>query len=421
MNCVKQVRGMILTTSSASVQALLVPLLYVFALLLRVFSRAGRLDRRRTTFGGAGIINFARWSRALRAGGFSARTVVWSTPSIYADDTFDIDIKAKWGVFAGVMAPIHFAFELARTDTVVCGFDGFILGVTHIRRVETTLIKLAGRKVVVCPYGADAFVYRNVRSEPTMQALQISYPYAGRNQKKIYERVDRLVRKADFVFLGVMAFDGFGRWDALPFNSLVIDQEEWSPASRDWKSDELVVVHAPNHRGFKGTEFLVQAIQELQSAGESVRLQLLEGLDNTRVRDILCNEAHVLVEQLISTGYGMNGVEGLAAGVVVISNLEDERIMLPMKRWSFAKECPIISASPETIKEVLSGLISDRARCADLAEKSRAYAEKFHTYDAFCDFYAAIDRYLWANGESLVNYFHPILGSFRSNYGAVNQ
>jgi hypothetical protein len=211
-----------------------------------------------------------------------------------------------------------------------------------------------------------------------------------------------------------MTFDGFGRWDALPFNSLVIDLEEWMPTERDWNSDELVVAHAPNHRGFKGTEFIIEAVETLQAQGEKIRLRLIEGMSNSKVRDVLCTEAHVLVEQLISTGYGMNGVEGLASGVVVVSNLEDNRVMVPMRRWSFARECPIVSASPETIEDVLRELLNNRSYCAELGIKSRAYAEKFHSREAFVEFYAAIDRFLWAGGDSLINFFHPLLGSFRS-------
>lgn len=410
----KVIRDKALAFGSLCVQSLWVPVLFVCAVVVRVISPAGRRDNRRTTFGGVGIINFARWSQALRSEGYPSRTVVWSTPSIYAADSFDVDLNSRYGRFSGLVAPVHFVRELAWTDTIVCGFDGFILGVCHIRRFETLLIRIAGRKTVVCPYGADAYSYRDVRSESTMHALQISYPAAGRRQQKISARIGRVLQRADFVFLGVMTFDGFGRWDALPFNSLVIDLEEWGPTERDWNSDELVVAHAPNHRGFKGTEFIIEAVETLQAQGEKIRLKLLEGMSNSTVRDVLRTEAHVLVEQLISTGYGMNGVEGLASGVVVVSNLEDNRIMVPMRRWSFARECPIVSASPETIVDVLRELLRNRRHCAELGLKSRAYAERFHSREAFVEFYGAIDKFLWADGDSLINFFHPLLGSFRS-------
>jgi hypothetical protein len=411
---VKVIRDKALAFGSLCVQSLWVPVLFVCAVIVRVIFPTGRRGKRRTTFGGVGIINFARWSQALRSEGYPTRTVVWSTPNIYPADSFDVDLNSRYGKFSGLVAPIHFVRELAWTDTIICGFDGFVLGVCHIRRLEPLLIRIAGRKTVVCPYGADAYLYRDVRSESTMHALQISYPAAGRRQQKIFARINRVLRRADFVFLGVMTFDGFGRWDALPFNSLVIDLEEWMPTERDWNSDELVVAHAPNHRGFKGTEFIIEAVETLQAQGEKIRLRLIEGMSNSKVRDVLCTEAHVLVEQLISTGYGMNGVEGLASGVVVVSNLEDNRVMVPMRRWSFARECPIVSASPETIEDVLRELLNNRSYCAELGIKSRAYAEKFHSREAFVEFYAAIDRFLWAGGDSLINFFHPLLGSFRS-------
>lgn len=39
----------------------------------------------------------------------------------------------------------------------------------------------------------------------------------------------------------------------------------------------IVVGHMPNHRGVKGTEFLIDAIERLKSEGVKVELLLIEG------------------------------------------------------------------------------------------------------------------------------------------------
>jgi hypothetical protein len=114
----------------------------------------------------------------------------------------------------------------------------------------------------------------------------------------------------------------------------------------------------------------------------------------------------------------MNGVEGLASGLVVIANLSDERLMRPMRRWSFAAECPIVSANPETIYEVLKEFTSNRNQLEKIGNSSRHYAEKFHSAEAFSEFYASIDSFLWDGGERPINFFHPLLGNFRKSYGS---
>jgi glycosyltransferase involved in cell wall biosynthesis len=172
------------------------------------------------------------------------------------------------------------------------------------------------------------------------------------------------------------------------------------------------VVHTPNHRGFKGTEFLISAVHELQSEGVSIELQLIENRPNSEIREILAEHCDVLVEQLVFTGYGMSAVEGLASGVVVVSNLSDERIMVPFRRWSFLSECPIVSASPETIKEVLRKLSNENELRHKISAVSREYAEKYHSYDAFYELYLEIEKYLFGERGNLFNYYHPLIGEF---------
>ena len=59
---------------------------------------------------------------------------------------------------------------------------------------------------------------------------------------------------------GFMGPDGFGRWDTLITSTLFIDLSQWNSSKKfnnsDGSFDEVVVVHAPNHRGFKGQNLL---------------------------------------------------------------------------------------------------------------------------------------------------------------------
>lgn len=387
----------------------------VGVVILHFVKRDATGRTRDTVFGGAGMISYARWSDALRKSGFNSRTIVWSTPGIYPQGTFDHDIGARWKNLSGIMAPIIFLKEIRKADTIICGFDGFILGLGRLRRFEFFLLKLGKCKTVVVPYGGDSYVYSKINSEEVAHVLQISYPQAARRQRNLTNDVERCVKHADFIFLGLMTFDGFGRWDALPFNAMVIDLDLWRPGLRDWQSKVIKVGHAPNHRGFKGTEFIVEAVGKLKSEGVQVELELLEGVPNEQVRQMFSSQVHILVEQLIGPGYAMNGVEGLASGLVVVANLSDERIMRPMRRWSFAGECPIVSATPESIYEVLRELLVKRDELERIGNASRDYAVKYHSAEAFAEFYLAIDEYLWAGGDRPINFFHPLLGSFRKS------
>lgn len=363
--------------------------------------------------GGCGIINLAGWSRAIRIAGFESKTIVWSTPMLYAKNTFDVDLKRRYGSFAGVFAPFEFARSICKFNTVICGFDGFILGISVLRSFEISLLKIAHCRVIAIPYGGDAYVYSSIRSENLMHALQVSYPQAARNQKIIARRVNRVVAKADFVMPGFMGPDGIGRWDVLAPSSLVVDTKLWAPACEKHDALEMRVFHTPNHRGFKGTEFLIRAIDELRIEGKNISLRLLEGVPNAEVRRLLTSEADVLVDQLVFTGYAMSAVEGLASGVVVIANLEDDRVLTPFRRWSFLNECPIVSASPETIKETLLSIYSDKESRKEISRKSRDYALRRHSYESFASLFVEIDLYFQGKRGSLHDYYHPLRDVFK--------
>jgi predicted metal-dependent TIM-barrel fold hydrolase len=83
----------------------------------------------------------------------------------------------------------------------------------------------------------------------------------------------------------------------------MIDTTAWKEkgyySMADGRNGPVKVMHTPNHRGFKGTEFLIQAVDELREEGLQIELVLLEKVPNSRVRDLM-QEVDILAEQFIS-------------------------------------------------------------------------------------------------------------------------
>jgi hypothetical protein len=390
-----------------------IPYLVISVLVIRIIRSISK-EKRRVVFGGCGIINLSYWSRALQANGLDSKTIVWRTPSIYPEETFDYDLYRHWGNFGYVMAPFHFVRLIAKNEIIVCGFDGFVLGMTLLKKIEPYLLTVAKCKIVAVPYGGDAYVYSQIKNESLSYAIQVSYPFDSQGQLETAKNIERTLKHADFAMSGIMGFDGIGRWDVLAVNPIVIDTSLWSPSTKKLDSEKIRVLHTPNHRGFKGTEFLINAVDELNHEGVEIELVLVEGMPNSTVRSLLSENIDVLVEQLIAPGYAMSAIEGLASGVVVVANLSDERISIPFKRWSYLSECPIVSANPETIKAVLRKLSSDKMMRQEYGALSREYALKYHSYDTFFELYKEIEKYIFGERENMHNFYHPLLGEFRT-------
>jgi hypothetical protein len=153
-------------------------------------------------------------------------------------------------------------------------------------------------------------------------------------------------------------------------------------------------------------------VRTLQAEGLKVELLLLEKMQNTEVRRVLQEDTDILVEQLIFTGHGLNGLEGMACGLPVISNLDDDDYILPMRRWSFFSECPIVSATPENLVDVLRRLVTRPELRLQLAMSGRQYAEKYHGLDSATYLFGEVIEYVYGRRDSLINMYHPLSSEY---------
>jgi hypothetical protein len=389
---------------------------YLSALLARVISKPN--NNRRLVWGSAPIINYSYWSRAMRDAGYSSDTFTTDYySSINKRDDWDRILSENYCGVPYLLKPfVAFIHSLFSYDIFIISFDGFFLGSTPLAYFQASILKLAGKKIIVIPYGGDSYIYRRIRSIGTLHGLLMSYPMAARNQRKISRDVDYWCANADVLIHGFMAVDGFGRWDIHVPSPLSIDLNSWLPSIKTNNTDGIngtvVVTHAPNHRGFKGTEFILEAVCALQNEGLKIELKLLERIQNTEVKRILREDTDILVEQLIVTGHGINGLEGLASGLPVISNLEDDSYVMPIRRWSYFNECPLVSASPETLVDVLRKLVTRPELRQQLGKASRAYAEKYHGLDSAQYLFTSVIDYAYGRRDSLINLYHPLLGEY---------
>lgn len=372
----------------------------------------------RLVWGSAPIINNSYWSRAMVKCGFDSETFTTDFFStINKRDDWDRIIKEEYRWAPRPTKPfIAFVESLFRYDVFFLSFNGFFIGSTPVRHLQAQLLKIANKKIVVLPYGSDSYVYRNIRSTSTLHGLLMSYPLASRQQEAIAKNVEYWTQHADVILPGFMGPDGFGRWDALIPSHLFIDLELWQPSNRLSQANgidgDVVIVHAPNHRGFKGSEFVFDAVNKLKEQGLKIEFKVLEKMQNHQVRGILEKEADILVEQLLFTGHGMNGLEGLASGLPTISNLEDDTYITPLRRWSYFGECPLVSATPEKLIEVLRKLITRPELRRKLGHAGRAYVEKYHGLDSAQYLFTNVIDYVYGRKNSLINLYHPLLGEY---------
>lgn len=385
--------------------------------------RPRRIRRPHVVLGATPIITLSLIAKSLRAAGYRATTLVNTPYSINHSSDFDsliAGLAPAGALHRFGLSPLARAIEpyiaetwlLLHADVLVCFFDGGPLADAIVAPWEPALLRLAGCRSVVMPYGSDVFIASQIACTPWRDGIVATYPHLKRNEIRIAARIRRWCAGADRVIGCIVHRETLPRWDVLTTHYYPIDTDCWTVAAhhpeRDGRSAEVIIGHAPNHRGVKGTEFLLASMDRLRARGVLVRLELLERIPNEQVRERLAR-CDILVEQL-HLGYGLNAIEGMALGRPVISNLSDDRYYALHRQLTGLDDCPIVSCGPDGLDQALISLISDPTLRQRLGAAGRTYVERFHSLAAMSRFWDLLLRSLCGNGSLKRNHlqvWHP--------------
>jgi glycosyltransferase involved in cell wall biosynthesis len=333
-------------------------------------------------------IHFA--ARADRLRGYRSETLVYRTYRISARGLFDHDLSRLTRIPAlGRLVPYGtFLWTLLRYDLFVFFFDGGLLGETPAWRLELPLLKLAGKRVVVYPYGGDARLESRTRALEGWHAYSEVAPGEGdREEVMVEERLVEFGRWADAILGSADLVEDLPRVDGI--FQFPIDVDEWRPVPPP-KDDVVRVLHAPNHPHYKGTRFVQEAVERLRADGERVELVLVQGVPGDEARRIY-EQAHVAIDQLLIGAYAQFAIECMALGLPVICYL-NPRFAEHHPEWA---EAPIVNATPDTVTDHLRRLVNDRELREELGRRGRDYVRRHHSLPAVGAKLDAVYRRVW--------------------------
>ena len=374
------------------------PLVFLAALRSRHQSarRRARGDLPRLVWGPEPVIAIKYWSHSLRALGYESRTCVFNHYAINERADFDIyydEFLPAGIVFDPLRGYAVFLWVLRNFEVYLAYFDGGFLRGTALRRLELPLLRLAGKKIIVSPYGGDIAVpgHLGVAEERLLE----DYPSIARDGERVRRRVLEFARWANLVIRNYQ-YGFMPRADILWPTQIAIDSDLWqaepAESDADGHTGEVVVVHATNHRRIKGSDGLIEAVDRLAGEGLQVRLELLERRPNDEIRAAI-TRADIVADQFIA-GYALFAIEGMAASRPVLSALswlpEDVRAVLD------ARGLPIVDADLETLEAQLRRLIEDPARRRALGEAGRRFVIANHSYAAVGAEWDRLIRSVWA-------------------------
>lgn len=244
---------------------------------------------------------------------------------------------------------------------------------------ELPLLKKLGKGIVVTYQGDDArqgdFCQANFEINPA-NGVEPGYYSAESDAHKRF-RIKKFAKYADRIYavnpdlLWVLPSHA----QFLPYSH--IDLRDWRTANNwGFRSKVPVVLHAPSHRGVKGTNHILDAISRVKSEGTDVELKLVEGIPYAEARHIY-EQADLLIDQLLCGWYGGLAVEFMALGKPVICYIREGDLRFVPEEMR--RDLPIINATPATIYEVLKEYLTVRRHeLPEIGRRGRAYVERWH-------------------------------------------
>jgi hypothetical protein len=310
-----------------------------------------------------------------------------STP-VLAEAAARVGYSTSVGADAGYGA---FARALREYDVFAVSSDALFLRRTPLKRRELQLLRLAGKRFVLLPYGGDVWIPQRARNLIFKHALSLDHPTFVRAERRRLDDLDYCLRRADHIVSGADLVDYMSWWDRLSAAPLAVDVDEWKPQDGVQRAQgaPLVVLHAPHDRELQGTQFLVDACDRLAHDGVEIELRVVE-----RATPGLMNDADVVADGFVVGWYTQRALEAMSMEKPVLCYLRDDLLEL-YTLFSFAGECPVVNAPPRALEDRLRELAGDEKRREELGRVGRSYVTDHHSLVAAGALFDDIFKAVW--------------------------
>ena len=353
----------------------------------------------RVTHGVYPLHSLREYVLADRSVGVLARSVVLYGRQLDAydlttEEEFDVVFSRSVKEATGTHWWRCLCYVLLTTDIWSTTFRSFLPG-RHERAnaLILLLMKAAGIRILVFPYGSDVAWRDRIRDRfDWVGKMQLDYPEWNLEEWKIptLSNVRVFSKFADIV----NGIDGTIRRflirNDICCKTFPVNTHSLTPLVHPENNNPPVIVHAPNHRNVKGTQFLLESLEQLGHLGIPFELRIVENVRRKDAMEIY-RRADIIADQFIMGAYGVFALECLALGKPVLTYLDHDHLSNPLFNL------PIVNTNKFNLTRVLGVLLQIPELRSRLGTEGRAAVVKYQSLEVIGELNKVIYDHLWWN------------------------
>lgn len=190
------------------------------------------------------------------------------------------------------------------------------------------------------------------------------------------QRLKKVVKYADHIFSvnpDIMHFLP----DSATFLPYAISN--WKDLERVDKTidKKITIVHSPTSRVYKGSEYILHALEKLQKKYKNVDVKIIENIPNKEAIAIY-READLVVDQVLIGWYGSFAVEVMKMGKPVAVFIREKDLRYIPENMKNDLKDAVINISPFDIEDKLSMYIENPVLLREKSDAGLDYVNRWH-------------------------------------------
>lgn len=253
----------------------------------------------------------------------------------------------------------------------------FYFGATLTKsRWELPFYKLFGKKVIMEYLGNDIRHYGTIIERYN---LPDDHPFVENREEHDAKVAKRLAAEngyIDFRLCCLPLHMDFAKQYGVEIDEvlpLCLDLSKIEYRPKGIPQDQIIILHAPTNKKFKGTHIINEACNELIEEGCNIKLRIVDKVTHDELMKAY-TECDVFIDQISIGWYGTAALEAMAIGRPTCAFI-DERYF---EYIDYGNDIPVINIDNFNIKTKLMELVEKKENLPVIGRDSRAFVEKYH-------------------------------------------